>query len=666
MMEGGLGWLGWTLLGLVPPLIFLLYFLKLRRTPIEVPSTFLWSRTIEDLQVNSLWQRLRNSLLLWLQLLAALLILLACLRPGCDSSEYTAGRHIFLLDTSASMGATDVGKTRFQLAREKMEERIRELPSNSRIMLMTSNDTSQIRQSYTMDRNLVLRKLEQIEQTEHLTNFEEALIAATGLSNPSEIRDVNDTMSPEEIAEEALRNQAMLHLYSDGGFPEVEDVNLGQLLVDYVPVGEKDVDNVGIISFNGEFLNANKDEIDLFARIENFSDQGRNLEIQLYRDGELIDALQRDGVAAREIISLEFTDRVPTAGSEVVEYRLKLVEEDQFAADNTTYCVMNPGRKARVLLITSGNPNLSAALSTSLVAEGLSLEVQGPEFLETDAFQEATKTSVYELVIFDRVSPAAMPRSNTMFWGSLPSSEGWESEALEQPIFVLFSNNVHPLTSGLVLDSLAFSKANRVTGPQSSLELINANTGSLATIAPREGFQDLVLGFSLVENIDGSIMPVTDWPARLSFPIFIHNTLQFLAGLGEKEIESSIRPGQLLSFRLEDIPDNSLQIVLPDGSSQEIRKQSSGGFVFSQTDQLGLYRVRDNEDNHRLSFAVSLSDRRESDIRVRDEAIVGGSTVSDESGLEVPRASQWWRYLLIMALAVIVVEWFVYNRRILM
>ncbi|MFM7741382.1 MAG: BatA domain-containing protein, partial [Planctomycetota bacterium] len=69
----------WAILGLLPALLVALYFLKLRRQPLAVPSTYLWTKTLEDLHVNSLWQRLRQSLLLWLQLLLALLVILACL-----------------------------------------------------------------------------------------------------------------------------------------------------------------------------------------------------------------------------------------------------------------------------------------------------------------------------------------------------------------------------------------------------------------------------------------------------------------------------------------------------------------------------------------------------------------------------------------------------------
>ena len=64
-----LSWWQWTILAAVPPAIMLLYFLKLKRRPVEVPSTYLWHKSIEDLHVNSIWQRLRRNLLLLLQLL---------------------------------------------------------------------------------------------------------------------------------------------------------------------------------------------------------------------------------------------------------------------------------------------------------------------------------------------------------------------------------------------------------------------------------------------------------------------------------------------------------------------------------------------------------------------------------------------------------------------
>src|ERR687892_594832 len=92
-------WWQWGLLALVPPAIIALYFLKLKRQPLEVPSTYLWSRAIEDLHVNSLWQRLRQSLLLFLQLLLIVLLALTLLRPGWSGTELADDRIVLLIDT---------------------------------------------------------------------------------------------------------------------------------------------------------------------------------------------------------------------------------------------------------------------------------------------------------------------------------------------------------------------------------------------------------------------------------------------------------------------------------------------------------------------------------------------------------------------------------------
>mgnify|MGYP002397188563 CR=1 FL=1 len=66
------------------PLLVLLYFLKLRRQTVEVSTTLLWAKAIQDLQANAPFQRLRNNILLILQLLALALILLAAAQPEHD------------------------------------------------------------------------------------------------------------------------------------------------------------------------------------------------------------------------------------------------------------------------------------------------------------------------------------------------------------------------------------------------------------------------------------------------------------------------------------------------------------------------------------------------------------------------------------------------------
>src|SRR5437660_11485880 len=89
------------------PAIILLYFLKLKRKPLAVPSTFLWRKSIEDLHVNSLFQWLRQNVLLLLQLLAVLMMLYGLLAPRFHGATGRGKHYILMLDNSASMSATD-------------------------------------------------------------------------------------------------------------------------------------------------------------------------------------------------------------------------------------------------------------------------------------------------------------------------------------------------------------------------------------------------------------------------------------------------------------------------------------------------------------------------------------------------------------------------------
>src|SRR5438132_10199285 len=96
-------WWGALLLFLVPPLLILLYFLKLKRKPLAVPSTFLWRKSIEDLHVNSLFQWLRQNVLLLLQLLAVLMFVYSLLAPRFHAAKSHGKHYIVMIDNSASM-----------------------------------------------------------------------------------------------------------------------------------------------------------------------------------------------------------------------------------------------------------------------------------------------------------------------------------------------------------------------------------------------------------------------------------------------------------------------------------------------------------------------------------------------------------------------------------
>src|SRR5438046_8255561 len=100
-------------------LIVVMYILKLRRKDVVVSSTFLWRQVIRDVQANAPFQKLRKNLLLFLQLLAALLLVLALTRPFWRARGIGGRSVVIVIDTSASMAATDAGRSRLDEAKRE-------------------------------------------------------------------------------------------------------------------------------------------------------------------------------------------------------------------------------------------------------------------------------------------------------------------------------------------------------------------------------------------------------------------------------------------------------------------------------------------------------------------------------------------------------------------
>src|SRR5437764_531245 len=100
-------------------LIVLMYILKLRRRDVVVSSTYLWRQVIRDVQANAPFQKLRKNLLMFLQILAVALIVFALARPFWKGAGIGGRSVVIVVDTSASMMATDVGRSRLDEAKRE-------------------------------------------------------------------------------------------------------------------------------------------------------------------------------------------------------------------------------------------------------------------------------------------------------------------------------------------------------------------------------------------------------------------------------------------------------------------------------------------------------------------------------------------------------------------
>src|SRR5690242_18678510 len=96
------------------PVVVVFYLLKRKRVVRLVPSTLLWQKFLAETQASAPFQRLRKNWLLILQLILLALAVLALTRPFFATRTKPAQLRVIILDTSASMGATDESPSRFE------------------------------------------------------------------------------------------------------------------------------------------------------------------------------------------------------------------------------------------------------------------------------------------------------------------------------------------------------------------------------------------------------------------------------------------------------------------------------------------------------------------------------------------------------------------------
>jgi len=673
LFRNSLGPTSWIVLGMIPPAIFALYFLKLKRQPLEVPSTYLWHKVIEDLHVNSLWQRLRKSLLLLLQLLMVALAMLALLRPGWQGPSLRGQRFIFLIDKSASMSTTDTadGATRLDQAKQRVDALVDQLESDMSAMIITFAKQPDVVQEFTNNKRLLREALARIEPSAGQTDLRGALELADGFANPDRVMNEEGDQDFEVTTQQDVE----LYIFSDGRFPSVENFSLGNLRPLFLPIGLFEGQNLAITAFNTRRNEERPESQQTFVQVSNFAAQQQTAVVELQLDGRLLDATELT-IPPGGTASATFHLGGENEGALRAQLDIPADFSDRLALDNQAFAVLTERSDGRVLLVTPGNRALESALSTERANRLAKVEKVSPDLLEKAEFEAQSQTEIYDLIIFDQCAPKTMPQAHTLFIGRLPPLEDWQKIAAAEPVFapqIIDWQRSHPLLGLLELGNVQIADSLLSRPPLGGRILIDSTEGPLLSIAPRDRYEDAVLGFEILGTAaDGTRTFNTDWPRKHSFPSFWLNVLEYFAG-GEGASLTHNRPDRLVELRVTGSAQE-LEIVLPDGQQRRVALDQPGRLTFHDTGQLGIYQVREGSQVKK-QFAVNLFDREESDIGLRsrqdsedglkvvDSLSIGYVDVAAQSPTMRVRR-ELWKPLLIGALAVLMVEWYIYNRRV--
>ena len=321
--------LAFALLGLAVPLL-LLYFLKVRRQQQRVSSVLLWAPALRDQQASALFQRLHVDPLLWLQLLALLLLVLALARPTLTLQGTGTDGVILVMDTSASMKARDLGGSRLREAQRRAVALIDGAGRGAEVMVIEAGTQPVIRAPFTRDLDRARRAVYDIEAHDQPNQLSEAIRTALALARKVDPR---------------LR----VHVLTDGAFDPAQVREFPDPRVRWVTVGGGSR-NVGITQFAIRKSYYGIYDYQAFLSITNFSDEPMSFPLVLTIDDKTVSeqTITLDPQVKRNVI-------VPFGLQGGGRVRVEADVKDDLDADNVVYGIIPEPRKLGVLLVSSDN-----------------------------------------------------------------------------------------------------------------------------------------------------------------------------------------------------------------------------------------------------------------------------------------------------------------------
>lgn len=619
------------LLAAIPIILFYILRTRLRRQP--VATLLFWDQLFDQKRQSSWWQRLRHWLSLLLQLAFLLLVVGALADPLWTDQADEAGQIVIVVDNSASMAAaTDDGSTRFEKARLEALAVVAGLRDGDEVALVTAGGTVRVPVGMTDFTPAVRDAIGELTLTDGPTRVREAIDAARRL-----------TRSPE---------RRHIVVISDACFEDaVESANEAD--VDLVTVGSA-VDNVGITSLAVRRSLVDPIGYSALIEIENFGDEAAEFRLTIELADELVDVIPLR-LAAGESWSKTVTEASADGGV----LRVRLDHDDGLAVDNEALAVLPRRPPIPVQLVTEEPSLYLESVLNAIPLVELTVSASPPSRSPAGGF-----------TLLHRVVPDSLPEGAVFVIDPQADSDAWTlGPPIEQAI-VASQDPGSPLLPHVRLTNVMLPAARELRMVDEATPLlIEAGGGTLMASLVRGDDRVVVLAADLESS---------DLPLRIAFPVLMTNAVNWFLGR-TGEMQPSLRTGELAEIPIGVTTEQDW--AWSDASGRVAPASVSGEqAVVGPVDRVGLLRlgprrvvervprtdrelasppaIETEDTGETMPLAVNLADRGESDLRPRGE--IASEPVSVAG---VGRRSIWF-YLACLGLALVVVEWFLYQRRV--
>lgn len=600
------------------PVVVLFYLLKRRRITRLTSSTILWQRFLAENQANAPFQKLRKNWLLALQLLAITMAVLALARPYLTGSAIPSRLRVLVLDASASMKSTDESPNRFAEAKRQALAWIDGLRDSEQGMILLAGSVTEVKQSPTSNKSVLRRALENCEATDGPTRLAEALQTAAAFT------------FEKKGEEEAISGE--IHLFSDGAATDLGELASKNLPLIYHRIGNRG-HNLGIVSLDVRANPENAAERAIFVGVANPTSNAVPTQLELRFNEEVVEVKAIE-VPGTNTLPVVFISKQSADGL----FTVRLLTKDDLATDNQASIYSVLPQPVHILLVTRGNRYLEKALrgagNTRLtIREALS-----------DSAEE------FDIVVLDDIQPRTWPKANLLAI-RVADTNWFEDLQSEKSPAIVDWHHTHPLTRHVNFDNVDIAESLLPKLPPWGFALVQSQQRPLVVAGERERRRVLWIGFDPLQS---------NWPLRISFPMFLANAVEWLNPSLSRSSELMVKAGEPIRFRPRHAVSQA-EVTPPTGKPYALEvSPKDQELLVTSTQQQGTYRIRSG--TNQVTVCVNLLDAEESRTAPRDSLPIGryagvAANATRVAGQEV------WRWLAGLALGILLFEWWFFHKR---
>jgi hypothetical protein len=257
--------------------------------------------------------------------------------------------------------------------------------------------------------------------------------------------------------------------------------------------------------------------------------------------------------------------------------------------------------------------------------------IQATCFRPTDAV-----TVTPDVWIFDGWMPPQAPSKPALYLD--PPAPAWLGTTMREETGPIWSTTIpHPVLDGVDPVTVDVSRARMPTGPLLTPIAHSARGNAIVSVIERMDTRAVVVGFGTEESTFGGA------PA---FPVLIGNAIDWLA---HPVTSAAVPPGAI------ELPLGTAGVLDPDGRPLDLQRVSDR--VLARLERPGLYFVTAGGAHGVL--AMNAGDAATADLRrtsLADQPPTGNGPVAESRA--------WWRYAVVLACGLLLLECWTWQRRI--